>query len=113
MRLAIKEGRRRARGEQSVELAVPQHADEGLVILDRLQVDALDRLERGALVPSGLLLTAAAPMNLGWGYAIFVLHHAPHPDHRGDLILGQPDALAPEIGRTADAGIGANGTAGM
>ena len=65
VRLAAQERRRRARREQRVELAVAQHADQRLVLADRLEVEARDRLERRALVASGLLLAAAAPMDVG------------------------------------------------
>src|SRR5262249_13569828 len=70
-------------------------------------------LERRALVAACLLLAAAAPMGLRRLPALFVLQHAAHPDHGGDLIFRQTDALAPEIGRRADAGIGAHIDAGM
>jgi len=42
-----------------------------------------------------------------------VLHHAAHPDHGGDLIFRQADALAAQVGGRADAGIGADVDAGM
>jgi hypothetical protein len=42
-----------------------------------------------------------------------VLHHPAHPDHRGDLIFRQADALAAQVGRRADAGAGADIDAGM
>ena len=53
-----------ARREQCVELAVAQHADQRLILADRLQVETRDRLERGALVAAGFLLAAAAPVDL-------------------------------------------------
>ena len=46
-------------------------------------------------------------------HAVFVLQHAAHPDHRGDLVLGQADALAAQVVRLADAGIGAHIDAGV
>ena len=52
-------------------------------------------------------------MDLRRQHAIFVLQHAAHPDYGGDLIFRQTDALALEIGRRADAGIGAHVDAGM
>ena len=42
-----------------------------------------------------------------------MLHHPAHPDHRGDLIFRQPDALAAQVFRRADAGIGADVDAGV
>src|SRR3979490_3260847 len=44
VRLAAQERRRRARREQGVELAVAQHADESLLLADRLQVEPGNRL---------------------------------------------------------------------
>jgi hypothetical protein len=52
-------------------------------------------------------------MDLGREHAVFMLHHAAHPHHRGDLVFGQAYALAAQVGRHADAGIGANVDAGM
>ena len=113
MRLAAQERGGPARREQRVELAVAQHPDQGLLLADRLEVEAGNRLERGALVAARLLLAAAAPMDVGRFHAILVLHDAAHPHHRGDLVLGQPDALALEVGGRADAGVGAHVDAGM
>src|SRR5712691_5085394 len=113
VRLAGKERRRRARREQGIELAGLEHADQRLVRTDRLQVEAPDRLERRALLPSRLLLSAAAPVDVRGKDAVFVLHHPPHPDHGGDLILGQADAFALEIRRGPDARVGADVDAGM
>jgi hypothetical protein len=42
-----------------------------------------------------------------------VLHDAAHPYHRGDLIFRQADALALEVGRFANSGVGAHVNAGM
>src|SRR5262245_20487902 len=52
-------------------------------------------------------------MDIRRRHAVFVLQHAAHPDHGGDLIFRQADALAPEVGRRADAGIGAHVDPGM
>ena len=46
-------------------------------------------------------------------HAVFVLHHAAHPDHRGDLIFRQADALAAQVLGLADAGVLADVDAGM
>ena len=46
-------------------------------------------------------------------HAVFVLHHAAHPDHGGDLIFRQADALAAQVLRRLDAGVGADVDAGM
>ena len=109
----LQERRRPARGEQRVELAVAQHVDQRLVRLERLEVEARDRLERRALVPARLLLAAVAPVDLGRLHAVFVLQHAAHPDHRRDLVFGQADALAAQVLRLVDAGVGAHIDAGM
>src|SRR5215216_3611598 len=90
-----------------------QQADEGLVGTERLEVETRDGLERRALLPSGLFLAAVAPMNVDGEHAVFVLHHPAHPHHRGDLVLGQADALALEIGGLTNPGIGADVDAGM
>src|SRR5437764_3581153 len=108
MRLAIEEGRGRARREQGIELAVPQHADEGLLRTERLEIEPRDRLEGGPLSAPGLLLAAVAPMDLVWRYAVFMLQHAAHPHHGRDLVLGQTDPLAAQILRLADAAISTN-----
>ena len=113
MRLAGEERRRRARREQRIELAVAQHADQRLVLGDRLQIEARDRLERRALAAAGLLLPAAAPMDLRRLHAVFVLHHAAHPDHGGDLVFRQPDALAAQVFGLTDARAVADVDAGM
>src|SRR5262249_58172224 len=62
VRLAAQERGGRARREQRVELAVAQHADQRVLLADRLEVEAGDRLERRALRAPRLLLAAAAPM---------------------------------------------------
>ena len=113
MRLAGKERGRRARGEQRIKFAVAQHADQRLVVRDGFQVEARDRLERRAFLAAGLLLAAAAPMNFRRLHAVFVLHHAAHPDHRGDLIFRHADALAAQVLRLLDAGALADVDAGM
>src|SRR5262249_2886697 len=61
----------------------------------------------------GLLLPTVAPMDLVRLDAVFVLHHAAHPDHRGDLIFREADALAAQILRRADACVGADVDAGV
>ena len=113
MRLAVEERRRRARREQRVELAVAQHLDQRLPGLERLEVEAGDVLERRTLAAAGLLLPAVAPMDLVRLHAVLVLHHPAHPDHRGDLIFRQADALAAQVCRRADAGAGADIDAGV
>src|SRR5580658_10583175 len=113
MRLAGEERRRRPRREQRVELAVALHADQRLVMRDRLQIEARDRLQWRALFAAGLLLAAASPMDLRRRHAVFVLHHAAHPDHRGDLIFRYADALAAQILRLGDARIFADIDTGM
>src|SRR5262249_6314533 len=55
-----------------------------------------------------LLLAAIAPMDLCRLDAIFVLHHAAHPDHGRDLIFGHADALAAQILGLLDARVGAD-----
>ncbi len=52
-------------------------------------------------------------MDLGRLHAVFVLHHAAHPDHRRDLVFRQADALAAKVGGRANAGIGAHVDAGV
>ena len=94
VRLAAQERGGRPRREQRVELAIAQHADQRLLFADRLEVEPGDRLERRALSPPRLFLAAAAPMDFGGLDAVFVLQHAAHPHHRGDLIFRQADALA-------------------
>src|SRR4029453_15942015 len=111
--LAVEEGRWRARREQRIELAVAQHVDQRLPGLERLEVEAGDGLERRPLAAAGLLLPAVAPMDLVGPHAVFVLHHAAHPDHRRDLIFGQADALAAQVLRGADASTGADVDAGV
>ena len=113
VRLAPQKRRRRARREQRIQLALAQHADQRLVAFERLEIEAGDRLERGALAAPGLLLPAVAPMDFGRLDAVFVLHQAAHPHHRGDLIFGQADALAAQVLRLADAGVLADIDAGM
>src|SRR5262249_14771187 len=113
VRFAAQERRGRPRREQRVQLAIPQHTDERLLFADGFEVEARNRLERGALVASRFFLTAAAPMDLLRQHAVFVLQHAAHPDHGGDLIFRPANPLALEIGPGADAGIAAHIDAGM
>jgi hypothetical protein len=113
MRFAAQERRRRARREKPIELAVAQHANERLALVDRLEVEARDWFERRALAAARLLLTAAAPMDFVRRNAVFMLHQAAHPYDRGDLILRHANALAAQIGRRLYARIAANIDAGM
>ena len=64
-------------------------------------------------MPAGLLLAAAAPMNLGRQHAIFVLDQTAHPHHGGDLIFGHADALAAQILRLLYPGSHADIDSGM
>ena len=109
----LQERRRPARREQRIELTVAEHVYERLMRFERLEVQARDRLERRALVPARLLLAAVAPMDLVGLHAVFVLQHAAHPDHGRDLVFGQADALAAQVLRLVDAGVGAHIDAGM
>jgi len=113
MGLAADEGRWRACREQRVQFAVAQHADQRAVVADRFEVEAGDRLERRAFAPARLLLAAAAPVDFLRRDAVLVLEHAAHPHHRGDLVFGQADALAAQVGWRRDAGVAANVHAGM
>src|SRR5262249_58350801 len=71
--LAAQEGGGCPRREQRVELAVAQHADQRLLLADRLEVAAGARLVPRAPAAPRLLLTAAAPMDVGGRHTVFVL----------------------------------------
>jgi hypothetical protein len=94
VRFAVDERRRCPRGKERVKLALPKHGDERLIRTDRPQIESRDRFERRALMPAGLLLTAAAPMDFGRQHAIFVLDQTAHPYHGRDLIFRHANAFA-------------------
>src|SRR5215469_3726319 len=108
MRRAAQEAGGRPRAHQRVELACGQHVGERAMRGDRLEVDVRRQADRGALVAAGVLETAAAPANIRWHDAVFVLQDAAHPDVGGDLIFGHADGLALEVLRAGDAAVGAD-----
>ncbi len=105
---AIHEGRYLACAEHCVELAVDQHLVERLARCNRLQVDAVAKLQRRALVAARLLLAAGAPMDIGRLYAVVFLEDAAHPDIGGLLIFRQADELALQIGGIANVTVGSD-----
>jgi hypothetical protein len=103
---AVLEARRLARRVERVDLAVTQHARQGLVRADRRQADVRRQVQLLLLGAAGLLLAAGQVGDAVDRHAVVVGEDAADPGRRGHLVFGIADAAADQVLGLPDAGAG-------
>ncbi len=107
------EGRGLAGGVQRVDLALGEHPRQGLAGRDALDLDAVGQVELDLLVAVGLFFAAGDVGDAVGGDVVMILENAADPDRRRHLVLGRADALADQVARRLDTGIGVHVDAGV
>src|SRR5690606_18990045 len=113
VRRTAQEAGGRAGADDGVQFAGFEHARQGLVVRDLLEVDRGIKVDRGTLVTAGFFNAAAAPVDLGRLDAVLILQNAADPDVGGDLVFRHADGLAAQVFRAVDAPVGTDVDAGL
>src|SRR4029453_13286803 len=101
--VAALEAGRDARSDEGIDSPVRQHSRERSARRRILEVNGRWQFDGYLFQPTRLLEPAADPMHVGRLHVEIVLEQGPRPNVGGEVIFGDTDPLALEVGRSLDA----------